>query len=274
MRRLAGMIVFAVCVAPAHAGGKSEQPARVPFEMLKSGHMAVQVKVNGKGPYRLVFDTGAPVTLVNNRLAKEAGVIPKDFRKPLFAPFGSMGQFNAKEFEVGGVKTAKVPVVVMDHPTVDLMSKFVGRLDGIVGMSFFGRFRMTIDYQAKEMTLVPVDFEPPNIMDKMMAAMLEPRGKANEQVLSAAAVLGIRVERKAGDDEAGVTITEVLSGGAADRAGLKKGDRLLSLNDHWTDSVIDCFTAARHLRPGGSTRATVLRDGKELQVELKVKAGI
>ena len=35
------------------------KPVVVPFELLPSGHMTVMVKVNGKGPYRLIFDTGA-----------------------------------------------------------------------------------------------------------------------------------------------------------------------------------------------------------------------
>ena len=41
--------------------------------------MVVNVKINGKGPYRLIFDTGAPFTLINNKIAKEAEVFPKDF---------------------------------------------------------------------------------------------------------------------------------------------------------------------------------------------------
>ena len=49
---------------PAAADQPKAQPATVPFEMLQkgklvSGHFTVQVKVNGKGPYRLIFDTGA-----------------------------------------------------------------------------------------------------------------------------------------------------------------------------------------------------------------------
>src|SRR5579862_2274651 len=51
------------------------KPITVPFEMLKSGHITVMVKVNGKGPYRLIFDTGAPLTLINGKLAKESGVL-------------------------------------------------------------------------------------------------------------------------------------------------------------------------------------------------------
>src|SRR5262245_47470876 len=66
------------------------KPVTVPFGLLKTQHMTVEVKINGKGPYRLIFDTGAPVTLINNKVAKEAGVLPKNFKQPLFAIFGSM----------------------------------------------------------------------------------------------------------------------------------------------------------------------------------------
>src|SRR5947208_16822226 len=62
----------------------------VPFEVLPSGHITVQVKVNGKGPYKLIFDTGAPVTLVNNKVDKEAGLLQRATR-PLIAQFGGLG---------------------------------------------------------------------------------------------------------------------------------------------------------------------------------------
>ena len=45
--------------------------------------------------------------------------------------------------------------MVMDHPTVEAISKTVGPIDGIVGFPFFARYRMTLDYQAKKLTFVP-----------------------------------------------------------------------------------------------------------------------
>ena len=64
-------------VLPAPAAEPA--PVSAPFEILEkgellSGHMALQVKINGKGPYRMIFDTGAPITLMNNKIAKEADV--------------------------------------------------------------------------------------------------------------------------------------------------------------------------------------------------------
>src|SRR5438067_7467525 len=117
-----------------------KEPAKVPFELLKSGHMAVQVKVNGKGPFRLVFDTGAPMMLVTTRLAKEAGIIKKDARAPGLGLFNMMGApVPIKEFEMGGLKADNVTTMVMDHPTVAAMESFFGRIDGIVGFPCFAR---------------------------------------------------------------------------------------------------------------------------------------
>src|SRR6516162_7217531 len=113
-----------------------DKPIVVPFELLKSRHMAIQVKINGKGPYRVIFDTGAPVTLLNNKVAKDSGVMTKNFKAPLFAPFGSMGEFKIQELDVGGVKAKNVPTMVMDHPTVTAMANVLGPLEGIVGLSF------------------------------------------------------------------------------------------------------------------------------------------
>src|SRR5262249_30605019 len=51
--------------APKGKDEKKEEtkPVVVPFETLPSGHMTVMVKLNGKGPYKLIFDTGAPTLL-------------------------------------------------------------------------------------------------------------------------------------------------------------------------------------------------------------------
>ena len=51
-------------------------------------------------------------------------------------------------------------------------------------------------------------------------------------------------------------------------AGLRTGDRLLSLDDHWTDSVVDCYTAAEHVKPGTAARARIQRGGQELDLTL------
>lgn len=249
------------------------KPVSVKFDLLKTQHMVVEVKINGKGPYRLIFDTGAPVTLINNKVAKEAGVFPKDFKKPVFALFGSMGQFKIQEMEVGGLKVEGLNTMVMDHPTVEAISNALGPIEGIVGMSFFGKYRMTLDYQDKTMTFVPVKYDPPDMMQTIMKLVLGGRSK-EKKVVAPGGLLGILVEKEAEDEEAGVNVKSVLEDGPAAKAGFQAGDRLLTLDSRWTDSVVDCYYAASRLKPGQTARAVVSRKGKEVELKVTVGAGL
>ena len=93
-----------VLLATLPARADDAKPAVVPFELLKTKHITLDIKVNGKGPYRVIFDTGAPMTVLNNKLAKEAGqelVTGYGFKKlpvrdPFAAPVGAVLVYGAK----------------------------------------------------------------------------------------------------------------------------------------------------------------------------------
>ncbi len=248
---------------------------KIPFELIKTQHMVVNVMINDKGPYRLVFDTGAPDSLVNNKVAKEAGLYPKDTKRPLFALFGSMGQFKIKSLQLGDIKAENVPAMVLDHPTVEAIAKFVGPIEGILGFTFFARYKMTIDYEMKEMTLVPTTYQPPDVMAAMMKKLSAPqKERERPAILSPAGLFGVRVVKDKDDMEDGVTVKEVLSDSPAALAGIKAGDRLLTLDNRWTDSVTDCYIAAVRMRPGVTATAVVLRDGKRVPLKVTMSSGL
>jgi membrane-associated protease RseP (regulator of RpoE activity) len=277
-RYLTGLALLALAVparADAPPKAAADKPVTVPFELLKSGHMTVKVKVNGKGPYRLIFDTGAPITLLNNKIAKEAGLL-KNVEKPLFAFFGTMGEVKVKELQVGGQKAADVTAIVMDHPTVEAISQAYGPIDGIVGFPFFARFKVTLDYQAKTMTFVPSGFKPPDVMKAMMTALMTGTMGSDDgpKVLSPAAQWGMLVRKETGDEADGVSVTEVLPGGAADAAGLKAGDRLLTLDGRWTDTLADLYAAAGYVKPGKEVAVVVKRGGKDVTLKVKPAPGL
>jgi hypothetical protein len=268
------ILAVAFLVAASRAGAQPKA-FTVPFDTIKSQHMVVEVKVNGKGPYRLIFDTGAPDSLVNNKLAKDAGIFPKDFKKPFFAPLGSMGQFKIQTLELGDLKAENLSVMVVDHPTVAAISEVVGPIDGIVGATFFARYKMTIDYQKKVMTFVASDYIPPDTMKAMMKMLLASSSEREKpRVLAPGALFGFKVDKDKSDEDAGVTVKEVIEGTPAAKAGLKVGDRLLTFDNRWTDTVVDCYDAARYLRPGIAVGATILRDGKEMKLKIKGNAGL
>src|SRR4051794_33218264 len=92
---LASFLSLTDCPAPAaNAPGK----ATVKFEMLPSNHMVVRARINGKGPYRLVFDLGAPITLLSNRAGEASGVVKADAPRSFL--FSMRGEAEVKTLEV------------------------------------------------------------------------------------------------------------------------------------------------------------------------------
>lgn len=280
---LLGGIACFLLLRPAHADQPSVKPIEkptvkpivVPFETLKSGHMAVNIKVNGKGPYRVIFDTGAPINLLNNKLAKEADLL-KNTPKSVLPFVGTIAEVKVKALEVGGANAVDQHAIVMDHPLVELMSKKLGPLYGIVGFPFFARYRMTIDYQAETLTLVPNDYKPANVLRSMESTLMQLMTAADQpaKVLAPAAQWGLMARKKTDDDAAGVDIQTVLDGSAADEAGLKAGDRLLTIDGRWTDSLVDLYEIASHLKPGAAVPLRIQREGKEIDLKIKLRAGM
>jgi hypothetical protein len=270
-RHLASCLI--VLVLPALVRADQSKPATVPFELLVTKHMAIKVKINGHGPFRVIFDTGAPVSLVNTRVAKVAGLLPKDTKPSRGFGFLAAGQGKMKTLEVGGLKAKDVPIIIMDHPTVEAINQVLGPVEGIIGFPFFARYRMTLDYQAQQMTFVPNSYEPGDVMSGMMKALLS-ADKPPPKVLASAGLWGLAVAKERGDEQPGVVVEAVLAGSPAARAGLRKGDRLLTLDGRWTDSVADCYQAVGAVKPGTDVAVSFKRDGKDKELTVKPAAGL
>src|SRR5713101_7267531 len=254
-RNFFSLVCLLLFIPPIWADQKDTPPASVPFELLMTKHIAIKIMVNGKGPYRVIFDTGAPVLLLNNRIAKESGVLDKNARPPLFSLFGAAGEAKIKTLQIGDLKATDVPAIVMDHPALEVISKFLGPIEGIVGFPFFARYKMTLDYQARRLTFVPNGFDPPDVMKAIM-----------DMVMTPAAQWGVLLHKDENDKEEGITIREVLPASAAAQAGLQAGDRLLTLDGRWTDSLADAYQAAGHIKPGCSAPVVLRRAGHEVEL--------
>ncbi len=252
------------------------KPVTIPFELLKSRHMAISVKINDKGPYRFIFDTGAPTNLVNNKVAKDSGLTDAKKDKGGFLFGAAPAPKTIKTFQVGDLKLEGMPTMVMDHPTVAAIAEAVGPVEGLIGFPFFARYKMTIDYQKKEMTLVPNGFTPTDTMQAMMDKLM---GGASGQkpepvVVAPAAVWGFAVDKGKDDTSDGVKVTEVLEKSPAAKGGLEPNDRLLTLDGRWTDSVADTFNAAASIKPGKPVTLVVKRGDKEVKLTVTPAKGL
>jgi serine protease Do len=70
--------------------------------------------------------------------------------------------------------------------------------------------------------------------------------------------------------EYGVLVEQVESGGPADSAGLKRGDIITALDSADVRSSGDLLSALRQYQPGDSVEVTVMREGRQLGVELRL----
>ena len=259
----------------------SPKPQTVKFDLVTSGHFIVKVKLNGHGPYNLIFDTGAPTSLITPKIAKDAELTDKAKDKPIIPLFGMGGQVKIKDFQVGDVKAEGVSAMIMNHPTVEEFSKAFkekyGSIEGIVGFPFFSQYKMTVDYAAQEMTFVPNGYKPGDVMQDLMQTVMNSMsssGKPQPKVAAPAGLWGLELAKESKDDAEGVDVKAVHSGGAAAEAGLKSGDRVLTIDGRWTNTLADAYLAASFVKPGKKTEVVVKRDGKEVKLTVTPKSGL
>ncbi len=131
------------------AGGKTS--TTVPFELINN-HIYVDVTLNGKGPYRLMCDTGG-ANIVTPELAQELGL-------------SSQGAFEGrgvgeKSEDVGVTKVGKVQIgdatITNQVFMVFALGPF-GAVEGVpslglVGYEVFKRFVATVNYEKGLLTL-------------------------------------------------------------------------------------------------------------------------
>lgn len=270
--------LLAACVVPAVRAdekepAKDDKPIVVPFELLPSRHFVVQVKLNDKGPYRLILDTGAPLTLINTKTAKESDLTKKGGGgggglTGLLG--GGVNSVTVGKMQVGDVVCEKTVAMVMDHPTVKAISDAFkddsGPIEGLLGFPFFGRYAMTVDYQKKELTFKPNGYKPGDYMQDLMKNLMNADQLNKPKAVTAAGLWGFVADKAKGDEEAGVTVKQVFADAPAGKGGLKAGDRLLTIDGRWTDSLGDTAVAVSLVKPGKAVPVVVLRDGKEVKL--------
>ncbi|MBS0274179.1 MAG: aspartyl protease family protein [Proteobacteria bacterium] len=130
-----------------------------PFH-LYNNHIFADVKVNGKGPYQFIFDTGG-INLVTPPLARELGLAAEGHMQGNGAGSGHMDVQLTKvsSLQLGD---ATVKDQVFAQIPLDSMDNIEGvGMPGMVGFETFRRFVTRIDYGAHTITLIKPDaFDP------------------------------------------------------------------------------------------------------------------
>jgi predicted aspartyl protease len=133
------------------APGKALVPpggADVPLS-LDDHQPAVDVLLNGRGPYRVLVDTGAtPALAVSPRLAKELGLGRDLGVVNLRAANGQWvraDRTHLRSVRLGAAEFRDVPAVVLDVGG--------GDFDAVIGMSLFARSVVTFDFPNHRLSL-------------------------------------------------------------------------------------------------------------------------
>jgi hypothetical protein len=139
------------------AGGAPE--ASFPFELLNN-HIYALVKIEGKGPYKFIFDTGG-VNAVVPALARQIGLKIEGHFEARGAGGGTLDSGFAKVSRVD-LGSASVLNQTFAAVPLDTLADVEGVDEyGMIGFETFRRFVTRIDYGAHTITLMtPGHFDP------------------------------------------------------------------------------------------------------------------
>jgi hypothetical protein len=158
------ILAVAIALSPAveaqvHAGPQVPVPARikipgdsvtVPIQDV-GGRPVVELKINGKGPYRFVLDTGAATTVVSDELSHELSLTP-----PAGVQVASVGGGPAPaivlihEVRIGDAVLEDMIAAAM--PLGGLL-KGENAPRGVLSAACFPGYLLTFDYPAKQILI-------------------------------------------------------------------------------------------------------------------------
>lgn len=123
----------------------------LPFELIDN-RIFMDVRVNGRGPYRFILDSGSG-NLLNMRTARELGL--GLFNRTEIGGAGAervpVWQAQVQRLDIGPITLARQSVMVLSLVPVTQAIGF-DRVDGLLGYELFRRFAVRIDYAAGRIT--------------------------------------------------------------------------------------------------------------------------
>lgn len=153
------------CATVAHAqhgGGPPRMPpppvavevpaAGITLPMLdEGGRPVVEVRVNGKGPYRFILDTGATITVIDLALKDELKLPPVPGMRPAAPGHGPMPEIaSVDSLGMGGATLRGVTVALM--PLGQLL-KGEQRPRGVLSALAFPGHLVTFDYPSRRIAV-------------------------------------------------------------------------------------------------------------------------
>ena len=263
--------------------GKANQDAQigqsfqVPYRLTDTNHFLVRVRINGKGPFNFLVDSGAPALYVATDTAAKVGL------KPMKGEFWTV--VDRLDLE-GGARLLGMKARVEDPFQLVGMNALGlpgASIDGILGFTILARFRLEIDPTRDAMTWTRLNHAPPdppipqhadgrppmeiqlmNALGPLAKGLAFLMGKQPEEERHPRGFLGLEWA-EAKDPRSGQTsvqIKQVVAGSPAAKADIKPGDWLIQARSQPVSSLRTARAALAAIRPGDSVEL-ILRHGDE-----------
>jgi hypothetical protein len=244
------------------------QAFQVPYRLTDTNHFLVRVRINGKGPFNFLVDSGAPALYVATETARKIGLEPA--RNAFWTPIDRL------EFE-GGARLRDVKARVEDPFQLVGMNALGlpgASIDGILGFTILARFRLEIDPSQDRMIWTRLDFAPPdppvppldgkdahkpppemqvmNALGPVAKGLAFFMGKQPEEERHPRGFLGVEwtQARDPGADHATIRVHRVIERTPAAEADIKSGDTLVRIQGKAVADLEAVRQAVALVRPG------------------------
>jgi hypothetical protein len=270
------------------------QAFQVPYRLTDTNHFLVRVRINGKGPFNFLVDSGAPALFIATDTAKKIGLKPD--RDEFWAPVDRL------ELEGGSRLTGLKARVEDPFQLVGMNALGLpgASIDGILGFTILARYRLEIDLTKDRMIWTRLDHEPrdppvprpkpgeaagaPAGVQAMSAlgplakGLAFLMGKQPEEQRQPRGFLGFEWSERVAAGRKQVWVKSVFEGLPAATGGVHAGDQIVRINNRAVESLKDARTALADVHVGDRVPIVLRRgvgpDASDLKVILTAGEGL
>ena len=296
--RLAGLGTILVGILAAIGTGQNPHPVnpvgaeagrdlqigqsfQVPYRLTDTNHFLVRVRINGKGPFNFLVDSGAPALYIATETAGKIGL--KMAKGEFWTPIDRL------DFE-GGARLLQVKARVED-PFQLIGMNALGlpgvSIDGILGFTILARFRLEIDPSRDRMVWTRLDHkpaEPPvphqggkdgdqppvelqvmNALGPVAKGLAFLMGKQPEEMRRPRGFLGLEwaESRDPHSGKSTVRIVRILEGSPAAHVDLRSGDNLIRVGGQAIDGLKSAHKLLANIQAGDAVNLVIQRGGDQ-----------
>jgi membrane-associated protease RseP (regulator of RpoE activity) len=273
-------VVAPAAAAPVTIGTDANvKRYEIPYKTTIPKHIVVRAKINGKGPFNFILDTGAPALFVATAVGKKVGAKPN-----------ANGWATFDRFEIeGGLVIPKTKARIETPFQLEGMNGLglAGvEIHGLMGYGILAQYRMEIDFTRDKMVWTPLTYKLevslperregaaiPGGLEIMGSIMKGIGGFLGTKPAPEVTLRGFYGLTLANGDENPV-VEAVLEKGPAGEAGIKKGDIITRVQGRTVTDITDVIARTKNLPSGSAVKLTVKRGDKKQEITIKTSEGI